>query len=457
MKLQSVLTVFAMGIFLFTACELTQEPSEMVPKQSIDLVTPIEAFPEVEENQILYPKQFTPIKEEQSIIKRNLNAIEFRARRITRRRRLEEESSSSSSSSSSASSLYNKSIINCDSLKMGSTEDYMQNVMDSAFYARHGLDAKLDGNDRTYYLFVEDDKIFTFNLSNSSENLAMVLVSANITPPSETGTDTVIEQSTGLIAYSTSRATSSEKLGPVYLTPGSYILIVDSQEGKGSSFDLEVSCEEVDNTCDGLFHSGLLADDFESYDFSNLSQQTSFWEKFDASDSKDGSVRTFGSIYGKVLFMYRRNYGNVQGPQQDLLLNLGERNSGEFALEFDLGIFRRRSAYFNIQKVLQEQNIGNEVGAEFFFEGDGTAYAQVGGETLDFTYRNGYWERIRLQWNFSDGKTTLFINDEEKVSFDITDTNEGTDGTQAFEGVNFYPAFSNSKFVMDNICFSGSN
>ncbi len=445
----NLLAAFCM-LFVFTACEM-ENTREANPQSPDGTLVPMPDMPQVDEperlliepgavanNRLKEPGLITSIETPEQGLK---------LRSITRRRQF-------GSSSSSARSNFEKATLECGALKSGSTEDFNFNTNDQEFYQRHGLRTNLQGNDRAYYVFVTEAKNYMFQLSGASTNLAMLLFKANITSPEENGNDIVTESTTALVSYSTSRSVRREQLGPVFLEPGAYVLVIDSRPGKGSSFELEMSCMEAGASCDGKLGNGLIAEDFSPYNFyRDITQVSSYWEDFFPGRGFPAQVRSY--LGNKVLHLYRTNT-NVNEHENNIILSLGERNSGQYSLEFDLGVFKGRSAYFNIQKVLTEQNADNEVGAELFFPSNGHAYVLVGGEKRPFRYLNGYWNRIKLLWDFETNSTVLYVNGKRQVSWKATDTNVGPGGTKVLEGINFYPAFNNSFWIMDNFCFSGS-
>lgn len=446
---RNLFVVFTLLLFV-TACEMS-DPGELSPAQPDGALQPMADMPDVDEPErlLIQPGAASKVDPKAAGLILSVESPDERLklRSITRTRQL-------GSSSSSARSNFEKSTLSCGAVKSGSTEDYGLNINDEVFYQRHGLRTDLEGNDRAYYVFVSEARNYLFRLSNATENLAMLLFKANITSPEENGNDIVTESTTALVAYSTSRSIRGEQLGPVFLEPGEYVLVIDSRPGKGSSFDLEMSCMEAGASCDGQLGPGLIAEDFSPYNFyRDITQVSSYWEDYYPGRGFPAQVRSY--LGNKVLHLYRIN-AHVDEHENNIILSLGERNSGRYALEFDLGVFKGRSAYFNIQKVLTEQNADNEVGAELFFPSNGHAYVLVGGKKIPFNYLNGYWNRIKLLWDFDANSTVLYVNGKRQASWKATDTNSGAAGALTLEGINFYPAFNNSFWIMDDFCFSGN-
>lgn len=445
----NLLAVFCLLLFL-NACEMNA-PEELSPGRTQGQLEEIEDMPVVEgpEQLLIKPGEASAIPSHKNslILSREKTELNPKLRSITRTRQL-------GSSSSSAGSNFEKSTLSCGDIKSGSTEDYDFNTNDDAFYIRHGLKTNLNGNDRAYYLFVTEGKNYTFRLSGASEDLAMLLFKANLTSPQENGNDIATESTTALVAYSTTRSLRKEYLGPVFLEPGEYVLIVDSRPGKGSDFELETGCSQAGDSCDGALGSGLIAENFSAYNFwRDITQVSSYWEDWYPGQGFPARVRSYN--YNKVLNFYRLNTPYVE-HEPNAIFFLGERNSGQYALEFDLGIFKGRSAYFNIQKVLTEQNADNEVGAEVFFPSNGKGFVMVAGQKHHFEYKNGWWSHVKLVWDFDADTTAMYINGQKKASWKASDTNTAGGGTKVMEGINFFPAYNNSFWIMDNFCFSGN-
>lgn len=450
----SVLLVVSI-LFFVTACEFnSQEASTVLSTDELELLAPFEG-----EEVFLLERGETPARSKENTLiqmSADFNSVE-KARSITRARRFGDDATNSS-----AQARFEESTIRCGTSLSASTEDYDINAendpqyrKDDDFYIRHNLNTNLDGNDRSFYLFVTEPKNYTFNLSNTTNNLAMLIFSANLTSPADNGTEEATEETTGLVAFSTSNSTTSEKIGPVFLDKGEYLIVVDSKPGKGSSFNLRVSCQNVNVGCSGEFGTGLIADGFEQYKvFEDVTQMSSNWEDY----SPNLGFETF--IYnvsgkGKTLRVQRRRSGTTASVfEPNVVFLLGERNFGKYALEFDLGVYRGRSAYFNLVNSLSERNANNEVGAELVFPSNGRGYAMIGGQRKNFTYRNGYWQRIKLVWNFGANKVELYIQGNKVADWAANSLNVGGTGTGSVEGVNFLPAFNNSVFIVDNFCFS---
>ncbi len=417
--------------------------------ESIDIIEPFQG----EEQLLLKYDEFTPSKA--PIVKEPSNGGSQKIRSITRVREY------GVSSSSAAQQEFLNSIIECGSQKSGSTEDNNFNTNDDVFYSRHLLTTNLDGNDRSYYIFVDQPKNYTFHLSKASTNLAMVLFKANITSPADNGTDQATEETQGMVAYSTSSSTMTEKLGPVYLDKGEYVLVIDSKPGQGSSFDLSVSCADAFIPCSGKFGNGLIAETFEQYrNYADLSQLSSNWEDFSPQQGLNAfTIYTAGRrSRTDALLMYRRfATGNtVSANEPNVIFTLGERNSGKYALEFDLGVYGGYSAYFNLVNFLTERNANNEVGAEFFFPSSGHGAVRVNGQIIPFNYRNGYWQTVKIVWDFPNNNVKMYLNNNPAAvaSWQADQLNTGGTGFRSVEGVNFLPAYSNTAFLVDNFCFS---
>ncbi len=347
---------------------------------------------------------------------------------------------------------YEKAMIECGDFKLSHTQYGHKKFDNHSFYKYWGLHTELHGNEQIYYFTLHKESIVEFKLTDAYENLAMLLFKGDweyLHHPY----NKVKEVYKKLLAYSTSHSRHSEYLGPVQLPAGTYILVIDSRHGKDSPYKLEVCCTPV---YDGCYNYGvqLRRDDFESYQEGGLTDQSPYWEKWNYNNPyNDARVYHIDHKYGKVMKICRDPYKSSQ-YQDDVIYNLGESQYGIYELTFDMGIYKHRSGYFDIQKCLTQYNQYNEIGAKVYFKSDGSAYVLVNGKKHWFNYKNGYWFKVKLQFDFLDRKTKLYIDGHFVCAWSTTHTYYGNYGSNKVEGLSFRPAYTNSCFVVDNICYS---
>lgn len=346
---------------------------------------------------------------------------------------------------------YEKRMIHCADYLYSHTQYGEKSLDNHNFYKYWGLHTELDGRDQVYYFTLTEASIVEFKLTGAHANLAMLLFKGSW--EYDHHYEKVRETYKKLVAYSTSNSHEKEYLGPVQLEPGTYILVIDSRYGYNTEYRLDVCCEPV---YDGCYNYGyqLRYEDFESYHEGYITDQSPYWEKWNYNNHyNDARVYHIDHKYGKVLKVCRDPYKNSY-YQDDVIYNLGESQHGIYELSFDMGVYKHRSGYFDIQKCLTQYNQYNEIGAKVYFKSDGNAYVLVNGQKHWFHYKNGYWFKVKLKFNFLDRTTKLYINGDFVCSWSTTHTWDSHYGSNKIEGLSFRPAYTNSCFVVDNICYS---
>jgi len=363
-------------------------------------------------------------------------------------------------SSSSSSSCGKANEISCGTyFTQGSTEedvvltnDDSKNINGENFYSRVGFNTSFEGNEKSYYLTIEEETLVKFSLLGLSNQVAVLLLEANLSCDKVNGVDITTEQYTKLVAYDNAFPNRTNQFGPVRLQPGQYALVIDSQPNKGSDFLLNVQCQ-APNSATTCGANSLFYESFALYDSNeDISNQSSYWEKWSPESQYDGLVACCDANFGKILGIVRRPTDNENQP--NVLFTVGERNSGYNELEFYFGMPRGYSGYFSIQKFLTERNANNEEGAKFFFRETGKGSIEVGERTIDFNYPNGLWMKLRFEFDFDNDKTSFYIGNDLIGQWKASDTHLGTDGITQIEALNFYPFYSNSLFFAERFCFS---
>ncbi len=346
---------------------------------------------------------------------------------------------------------FEKAWVECGDYKISHTQYGVKKFENHNFYSYWGLHTELYGRDQVYYFTLHEESIVEFKLSNAHANLAMLLFDGDF--HYDHHYDKVIETYKKLLAYSTSNSHEKEYLGPLQLKPGTYLLVIDSRYGHDSNYRLDICCTPV---YDGCYNYGvqLRHDDFESYHLGGLCDQSPYWERWNEHNPyNDARVYQMNNKYGKVMKICRDPYKNSH-YQDDVIYNLGESQYGIYELCFDMGVYKHRSGYFDIQKCLSQYNQHNEIGAKVYFKSDGRAYVLVNGQKHWFRYNNGYWFKVKLKFDFLSKTIKLFIDGHLVCDWRTTYTYNGKYGSNKIEGVSFRPAYTNSCYVIDNICYS---
>lgn len=238
-----------------------------------------------------------------------------------------------------------------------------------------------------------------------------------------------------------------------FLPAGTYGIIVDGFDPaiKGS-YTISVTsdcpgCQQQQqcNTCSepaGDTPMGLLqqCDNFESYQLTNISPQSAFWNLWDA-NADDAPVVTNPTGTDKVLKIERTT------TDPDVLYLLGNRTSGRYRLSWSMYVPNDFGAYYNIQ---HSQTPGNWA-YEVYFNADGTGSIELGNSNTPvggFSYYAGNWNKVMQIIDIDNNKAEFWINGQFVFSWPFS---TGTTTSNMLGAVNFY-AGTGTKYYINDIC-----
>ena len=121
----------------------------------------------------------------------------------------------------------------------------------------------------------------------------------------------------------------------------------------------------------------------------------------------------------------------------DLVLLLHDKNIGRYQLKFFTYTPAGKIGYFN---VLQDFAASNSIwGMELYFNADGTGTVNAGGVgSGSFTYPQGAWIPVNMIIDLDDDFATLYVNDQEVVSWKWSGGSSGTNTLVKLDAVDFY-------------------
>ena len=332
---------------------------------------------------------------------------------------------------------FNIATLHCGSYVAGSTIGRYNRYNDN-FYESLGFNSNLNGGDKIYYFQLTQEQIVNFYLTNTHKNLAMLLFKGHF----EWNNGHISERFDDLEAWSTSTSPTMERLANLHLTPGHYLLIIDSAPAGESSFNLSVACHPVNTSCNSTPGVGLFDDDFQAYALGNISVQSPNWNKWN-DNPYDGEV-----VAGKYLKVDYKE-GKPWGDQADFILDLGQRSTGNYQLTFDMWLYTNNTASFNIQKIVR-----TELGAAFYISknGEGRIYLESG-IIKEFDFPNNQWAKVRFDVNMDLNRTYMYINNQYITSWACTASRyAGNPNHKLFRGLNFLTS-SYGLYYIDNVCF----
>ncbi|MEM0995112.1 MAG: hypothetical protein AAGI49_18925 [Bacteroidota bacterium] len=329
--------------------------------------------------------------------------------------------------------------LQCNYSVAGSTYN-KSNSVTSSHYSAMGLNASLDGGDEIYYFTVYQNTTAFFDLKNTSANLAMILFRGSRNC-SGSACSFRLNQ---LVARTASSSITGDQLYNVFLTPGTYILVVDGAYGNASHFNLTMNCGVLGDPAVSML------EDFNRYYNGNISPQSSDWLKWNPYASLDGQIT--GST-NKFLFIERNAYASSSN-QPDVLYKLAHHSNGIYKISFDIWVPYNRSGYFNVQKQLSYNNSSNEFGAQVYFYSNGQGIVKIAGRNYAFSYRQGEWTKVKLDVRVNhENYAAVFINNQRIVTFPARWSSNTTYGSNRIAALDFFAHASDAKFWVDNIIY----
>ncbi|MCK9398413.1 MAG: choice-of-anchor J domain-containing protein [Bacteroidales bacterium] len=179
----------------------------------------------------------------------------------------------------------------------------------------------------------------------------------------------------------------------------------------------------------------LYADDFESYNIGEFMAVVNpiwwtTWSNLPGSGEDGEIVDDYANSPTKSVVL-----DEVPGAS-DLILKLGDRISGSYALNWMAYVETGYAGYFNIQHF---QSPGIEWAYEVYFDEDGTGRLFAGSTTpFTFDYPKDTWFSVENNINIDEDWVTLTIDGVIIYSWPFHFLSDGTAGTNQLGGVDFY-------------------
>lgn len=216
-----------------------------------------------------------------------------------------------------------------------------------------------------------------------------------------------------------------------------------SNGGGGSNGSDYCACSNYNNR--------TFCESFDSYRPGYLSNQSNCWTTWSGSTggAEDGMIENSN---GNQYLSIKAN----SGDKQDVLLMLGDRDRGNYSVEFKMWMFNGHQGYFNI---LHNHFQGNgEHAYEVYFNGNGTGYIRAEGRNHTFSYPTFEWFTVRQEFNLTTDKVSVIINGGLVAEWKFSSTPNSNRGTsKQLAALNFYPATAQNQFYVDDIRFTTIN
>lgn len=170
------------------------------------------------------------------------------------------------------------------------------------------------------------------------------------------------------------------------------------------------SCNPCVVTCDQNPNS-IICDNLDDYLTTlKLGPQAPWWTTWSGTEgtTEDGIVTTEQAASAPNSFKILTTA--TGGGPQDVVLNLGNKTTGNYELKWKMFVPATKRAYYNIQNVVP---IGaGDWNLDVFFEDNGAGRLQIGATAIpgDFTYPYDTWFEVKHQIDLDNNLLTLTIN-----------------------------------------------
>ncbi len=197
----------------------------------------------------------------------------------------------------------------------------------------------------------------------------------------------------------------------------------------------------------------LIYEDFEAYTSGNhfVAQTSGPWTTWNgATGGGTDPMITSTNAYSGV------NSVNIVADN-DLVLELGDKTTGRYQIQFYMYVKQGHVAYFNM---LQDFNGSNsEWGMQANFNVDGTGTVDAGAaEAGSFTFNFDEWLYVNAIVDVDDDFATLYIDSVEAISWQWSKGSFGSGTLHKLDAVNFYGWTDDngvpSDYLVDNVEFT---
>ena len=205
-------------------------------------------------------------------------------------------------------------------------------------------------------------------------------------------------------------------------------------------------------TCQCTNHyADYFCDNFEEYHLGKLGPQSTCWTTWSGNEggNEDGEVREAGG--NQYLRMQGTSYN---GGAQDVVLQLGDRTSGKYTLEFKIFVYYGERGYYNILHRFTAGSSNNQWAQEVFFDGQGTGRLRAGGQYFPFNYTTDQWIIVKQEFDIDNNNTSLYIGGHLVKQWPFSYQNSTIyNGEKRLAAVDFYPPSTAYRFFIDDIEF----
>jgi len=214
----------------------------------------------------------------------------------------------------------------------------------------------------------------------------------------------------------------------------------------------------------------IINDDLESYTLGNMAAQNpTVWSTWSGTPTgataEDLTVSDIRANSGNQSGLVSAG-ANPSGGPQDVLLLLGNRNSGEYTLDFQMFIPTGKTGYFNIQGTTVNGGAGpaatpgngvfNSGNITFNLDGDTPGVvSDISGaatpETFNtFSYPENAWFPVAIYVNLDSGNYILSIDGVKGSAIGLQEDN-------ILGAIDFFAVGPNNEYYIDDVLFREGN
>ncbi len=208
----------------------------------------------------------------------------------------------------------------------------------------------------------------------------------------------------------------------------------------------------VPDDCEG--EGVIFCDDFEGYNMDDpLSTQSTWWTTWSGQSGtpEEGTVST-AQAYDGTQSMFIQ--GAAGGGPQDVILDLGDYNTGRYCLSFRIYMPANSGAYYNIQHVFDGAAGEYEWASQITFDAGGTASLDAGGAAAaTFDFASDTWIQVTQIFDLTNDWTGLMIDGSPLYQWPFSWQATQPNGQLNLSAVDFYPLDDTHSFYIDDVLF----
>jgi hypothetical protein len=191
-----------------------------------------------------------------------------------------------------------------------------------------------------------------------------------------------------------------------------------------------------------------ICDNFELYSTSQrLGPQSACWTTWSGNEGGSEDGRILSSSGDKYLYIQGTS---SSGGAQDVVMQLGNRNEGSYAIHFSMWVNYGRKAYYNL--LHQFSTTGPDQWAYEVYFDTNYGYLRVGGNNYYFEYDQNTWVPITQYIDIETNRARLYVDGNFVHQWTFTyQPHTTSSGLNQLAALNFYPLNTSYRYRIDDI------